>query len=203
MSDRAPPAAAKRLFYRLTQTIETRSVLDGVINHEWHTAKSLTHDGSRNLHPGLADIPPVDAPTRRAPASSAQRPPGSVSPSPQSPRRTRPPASTRRATPPEAAPAAPHLTSELRRVLAALPAMLASRDGNRRPACVGWASLAPSSTRERARSPQVAGALAIPERSSRIGRFPRESGSKQAGAAVVSGRCVRATRTPPATLRRT
>jgi hypothetical protein len=37
----------------------------------------------------------------------------------------------------------------------------------------------------------------------RIGRFLRESGSKQAGAAVFSEICVRATRTAPPAMRRT
>jgi len=91
-------------------------------------------------------------------------------------------------------PPRPRLTSELRRVLVALPVVLASCDCCKRPVCVGWASLAPASTRGHAGSSQVAGALAIPARSRRIGHFLRESGSKQAGAAVVSGVCVRAIR---------
>ena len=77
------------------------------------------------------------------------RSPGSISPSPRSSRRTRPPASTRRAPPPDSALTALLLTSELRRVLATPPAMLASRDNWKRPACVGWASLAPASARGR------------------------------------------------------
>ena len=144
---------------------------------------------------------------RRPDATGARalraRPPGSISPSPRSPWRTRPPASTRPTTPPESAPAALLLTSELRRVLATLPAKLASRDGCKRPVCVGWASLAPASTRGRAGSSQVAEAVSISERSRWIGRLLRESGSKQVGAALFSGVCVRATRTPPPAMRRT
>ncbi len=55
----------------------------------------------------------------------------------------------------------------------------------------------------RARPSLVRTLLTPPPRWRRIGHLPRESGSKQAGAAVASGACVPATRTPPPARRRT
>ncbi len=52
-------------------------------------------------------------------------------------------------------------------------------------------------------TPEGAGARPALVRQRRIRRFLLESGSKEADAAVTSGACARATRTPPPALRRT